>query len=316
MERIHPEDRLALEKTTLQAAHGGGAFTCAFRALLPDGAIRHIQSAGVPDNDSPGDFVIVGTAMDITERVRAQEMLQQSQTNFAHAARIATLGELTASIAHEVNQPLAAIAASGEASLRWLSRDKPDLNEVQKLTSYVVADARRAAQIIVRVRSMASHRAPDRHQLALDEVIEQAFLFLRHEIDSHRVETVFEFEPGLPALSADRVQLQQVIVNLAVNAIQAMSHNVAPRRLTVRTALMDSATLSVEIEDSGPGLAPADEENLFKSFFSTKPDGMGMGLPVCRSILEAHGGTIALVNRPGISGACFRFTLPTTFETS
>jgi predicted ATPase/signal transduction histidine kinase len=317
MERIHPEDRLALEKTTLQAAHGGGAFTCAFRVLLPDGAIRHLQSSGVPDNDSPGDFVFVGTAMDITERVRAQEMLQQTQANFAHAARIATLGELTASIAHEVNQPLGAIAASGEASLRWLSRDKPDLNEVQKLTSYVVADARRAAEIIARVRSMASHRVPDRQPLALDEVIEQAFLFLRHEIESHRVETVFELTPGLPALLADRVQLQQVIVNLAVNGIQAMSQsNVGQRKLTVRTGLIDSAALSVEIEDTGPGIAAPDADGLFKSFFTTKPDGMGMGLPVCRSIVEAHGGTIGLVNRAGGRGACFRFTLPTAIATS
>ncbi len=264
---------------------------------------------------APPDFRARGMALvcmvDISEWVRAREMLQQVQAEFAHAARISMLGELTASIAHEVNQPLAAIATSGEASLRWLDRAQPDLAEVRTLASRMVADARRAADIIAGIRAMATRRRPKHEPLVMDDVIEETMLFLRPEIQRQGVEVQLDLAPSLPRIVADRVQLQQVVVNLAVNAIQAMCEpETLQRRLVVRTSLSTPVTLLIEIEDTGPGIAPDHAERFFKSFFTTKATGMGIGLTICRSIIEAHGGAISVMNRTDGRGARVSFTLP------
>jgi signal transduction histidine kinase len=244
--------------------------------------------------------------IDISERVRAQDMLQRVQAEFAHAARVSMLGELTASIAHEVNQPLAAIATNAAAGLRWLDRPQPDLEEVRALTSRIAADARRAADIVARVRDMAARRAPQRAALSLNGVIEEAALFLRHELQAQSVTLTLDLAPELPPVAADRTQLQQVVVNLSVNAAQAMAQSTGARNLVIRSARTGEA-LTVTVEDSGPGVGALDR--LFESFFTTKENGMGMGLPICRSILEAHGGAISAGNGPK-GGAVFSFTLP------
>jgi C4-dicarboxylate-specific signal transduction histidine kinase len=259
--------------------------------------------------------VSFSTFVDATERVRARDMLQKVQAEFAHAARISILGELTASIAHEVNQPLAAIATNGEAGLRWLSRDTPDLNEVRDLLKRVVADSRRAAEIITRVRGMATRSAYRRLPVSLHQAIDEALLFLGHEIELRRVTVRGERASALPGVLADRTQLQQVIVNLAINAIQAMAQrDDAPRTLAISTALADPATVSCVVEDSGPGVAPEHLGRMFESFFTTKESGMGMGLPICRSIIEAHGGRIRIDNESAYGGARFSFTLPAAAE--
>lgn len=248
--------------------------------------------------------------VDIGDRVRAQEMLQRVQADFAHSARVSMLGELTASIAHEVNQPLGAIVTNGEAGLRWLSRAEPDVAEVLELTGYIVADARRAAEIISRVRSMAVRRTPEKALVALDEVIEETLLFLRHEIEMRSVSVARDLTPGLPPLMADRTQLQQVIANLAVNAMQAMAQAGSARKaVTIRTAAAGPGALTCCVEDSGPGIPEQHLPRLFESFFTTKEAGMGMGLPICRSIIEAHGGAISARNTAE-GGASFCFTLP------
>ncbi len=201
------------------------------------------------------------------------------------------LGELTASIAHEVNQPLAAIAANGEAGLRWLSRPEPDVVEVRELTKRIVADARRAADVISRIRGMAVRRAPEHASLAIDEVIREVLLFLRHEVQSRGVTITYHPARSVPPVRADRTQLQQVIVNLAVNAMQAMANaSDGSRNIIIRTATPDDATMVCSIEDNGPGIDAVGLARLFDSFFTTKEGGMGMGLPICRSIIEAHGG--------------------------
>lgn len=247
--------------------------------------------------------------IDISERVRAQAMLAQVQAEFAHAARVSMLGELTASIAHEINQPLAAIATNASAGLRWLDRSEPDVAEVRALTQRIIADAQRAAEIISRVRAMAGHRAPEPTALAINGVIEEAMQFLAHELQGRQVTLTLALARGLPLVLADRTQLQQVIVNLAINAVQAMIQNgERQRRLIVRTALQDSA-INVSIEDNGPGVAAAHQGRIFDSFFTTKSNGMGMGLPICRSIIEASGGAIGVRNIEG-GGAAFSFTLP------
>lgn len=254
--------------------------------------------------------VLVGI-IDVSERNRAQDMLQRVQAEFAHAARVSVLGELTASIAHELNQPLAAIAASGEASLRWLDRPEPDLEEVRASTKRMLIDARRASEIIGRVRGMAAPRGPERTLLSLDDVIREALLFLRHDIQARDVTVSQHLDPGAPKALADRTQLQQVVVNLAVNAMQAMAQaGTTDRKLTFRTGVLDPATLCCTVEDSGPGIAPEHLPRLFDSFFTTKDSGMGMGLSICRSIIEAHGGRIVVDNGAAHGGARLCFTLP------
>jgi PAS domain S-box-containing protein len=250
------------------------------------------------------------TFVDATERVRTQELLQQVQAEFAHAARISMLGELTASIAHEVNQPLAAIATNGEAGLRWLNRPEPDLAEARELMKRMVVDARRAADIISRVRGMATRGVSQRAPVSLHQTIEEVLLFLRHEIQMRKVSVDYEGAGGLPEVLADRTQLQQVLVNLAVNAMQAMATREPPRRLGVRTTLSDASTVRCIIEDSGPGIAPEHLGRMFESFFTTKDGGMGIGLPICRSIIEAHSGRIEVDNHSAYGGARFSFMLP------
>lgn len=237
-------------------------------------------------------------------------MLAQVQAEFAHAARVSMLGELTASIAHEINQPLAAIATNAAAGLRWLDRPEPDIAEVRALTQRIIADAQRAADIITRVRAMAGHRTPDPAPLAINGVVEEAMQFLAHELQAQDVTLTLALARGLPLVLADRTQLQQVVVNLAVNAIQAMAKTPpAQRRLTLRTELRDNS-VSVSIEDKGPGIDAANTQRIFESFYTTKASGMGMGLPICRSILESYGGAISVRNLES-GGAAFLFTLPT-----
>lgn len=249
--------------------------------------------------------------LDITERNRAQEMLQRVQSDFAHAARVSMLGELTASIAHEVNQPLAAIAANAEAGLSWLERVDPEINKARESTNWIIEDARRAADVIARIRSMAERRAPERSLVSLDDVIREALLFIRPELRARAVTVSHQSSLDPPLVNADRTQLQQVIVNLAINAMQAMVQSDCNRRkITIRTAVADKAGVSCLIEDSGPGIDHDNFALLFDSFFTTKQHGMGMGLPICRSIIEAHGGYIRAENVGTSGGARFSFFLP------
>lgn len=281
-------------ETQLRALDGRALDVLFTVSLSPESRKRGVQLIGI---------------VDIGDRVRAQEQVRRLQADFAHAARVSMLGELTASIAHEVNQPLAAIAASGEASLRWLARPEPDVGEVRELAARIVADAQRAAGIIGRVRAMAQRRAPEHAPLDLGEVIDETLLFLAHELAVHGVSVQLDLARGAPPALGDRTQLQQVLVNLAVNATQAMAEAGSPeRRLAIRTRHAGDR-LRLEVDDTGPGIAEDARARLFDSFFSTKAAGMGMGLPICRSILEAHGGTIAAEAAPG-GGARFVVTLP------
>jgi signal transduction histidine kinase len=262
----------------------------------------------------------VAFVLDLSDRKRGEEAIresekryQQIQADFARTARISMLGELTASIAHEVNQPLASIVAGGEASLRWLAQPTPDLDEVRELATQVVADAQRASEIIRRVRAMAAGRAPAKILLSLDDVVQEALQFLRHEIQTRSVDVSHFPASDTWIVLADRTQLQQVIVNLIVNAVQAMTQSgSANRSIVIRTFAQDPTTLRCSVEDSGPGFAHDDVGRLFDSFFTTKAGGMGMGLRICRSVIEAHGGRISADNCSSQGGARFFFTLPIT----
>lgn len=255
-------------------------------------------------------MVLVGN-IDIGELVASRAALDSMQADLMHAARVSMLGELTASIAHEVNQPLAAIATNGEAGLRWLNRPEPELDEVRDLTVSMVADARRASDIIARIRAMASHRTPQRVTLPLNNVVKEAVQFLRHELQAQNVELSLALTPNLPRIRADRTLLQQVIVNLAVNAMQAMSHaQSASPRITIRTSGLEDSSIVLVVEDNGPGIADDNLDRLFESFFTTKKTGMGMGLPICRTVVQSLGGSIQAGNVAQGSGARFSVVLP------
>jgi PAS domain S-box-containing protein len=266
-----------------------GLFTCCYpREHLPQGA------------------TLVGV-IDITDRLRAQEDLARVQAELAHAARISTLGELTASIAHEVNQPLSAIVTNGEAGLRWLKRETPDLEEVSHAFDRMIGEANRAAGVIGRIRTMAVKGQPEKARLSLAALVEDAVLLVRRELTAHDVSLRVQVPADLPQIEGDRVQLQQVLVNLMVNAVQAMAGAQA-RVLTVRgEAEGDAMVLSVR--DTGPGVPPERQAQLFNAFYTTKPDGMGMGLSICRTIAQAHGGEITVASPPD-GGAVFVLTLP------
>lgn len=249
--------------------------------------------------------------VDLTERIRAHVALERLQTDFAHAARISMLGELTASIAHELKQPLAAIVTNGEAVQRWLGRPDPDIAEIRAANTRMVNDTRRAVDIVSRIHGMATRQTPEHRLISLDELIEGVLMFLRHEVQARGVTVLHRPALGAPRVLADRVQLQQVIVNLAVNAMQAMEQaNSETHRITIRTSVPDVTTLRCSVEDSGPGISSDHIRLLFESFFTTKPDGMGLGLPICRSIIESHGGHITADNESIHGGARLYFELP------
>ncbi|MGF6232733.1 two-component system sensor kinase FixL [Inquilinus ginsengisoli] len=253
------------------------------------------------------DVTVVGLE-DLTDRLRTEAQLRQLQADFTRAARISTLGELATSIAHEVNQPLAAIFTNAETSLRWLSRDEPNLAKVVQLTSRIVASARHANEIVHRIRAMTAKHAPERLPLDLNEVVDEGLLFLRHDIDARSIRLSTRLGLGLPRVIGDRVQLQQVVVNLLVNGVQAIGQ-AKDGRVELSTGLGAGGEVVFVIRDNGPGIPEDDLDRIFEGFFTTKEEGMGLGLAICQSIMTAHGGGIAASNRPE-GGACFRLWLP------
>jgi signal transduction histidine kinase len=249
--------------------------------------------------------------IDITDRVRVREKLQQLETDLAHAGRISLLGELMASIAHEINQPLGAVAASAQAMENWLNRPEPPLQEVRELAALTLASARRASDIIVRTRAMAAKSKPRRELIRLDEVVDESLLLLSHEIQTRGVEIWHRPAFSAPRIMADRTQLQQVIVNLTVNAMQALAPQGAGHgKILLTVAAPAAGTVSCTIEDNGPGIREDNLTLLFNRFFTTSEGGMGLGLAICRTIIEAHGGRIVADNESTLGGARLRFSLP------
>jgi C4-dicarboxylate-specific signal transduction histidine kinase len=247
---------------------------------------------------------------DITERVRTHEMIQQMRAEFAHATRIAMIAELAATIAHEVNQPLAAMRTNIESGLRYLDGPDPNVVQAREAMQRSVSDVRRAVDVVSSIRATAAGKRPQRTILSLQNIIEESLIFLHNELQSTAVCVSLDLAPSLPTLTGDRIQLQQVIVNLAINAVQAMAQaGRAERKLLIRTEQSDP-WISCSLEDSGPGIDPRHLGQLFRGFFTTKDTGMGIGLLVCRSIIEAHGGELRTDNNSKFGGARFSFLLP------
>lgn len=258
------------------------------------------------DEDSDGCVLVF--VVDITERKQAQDAVLRAQAELAHAARVATLGELTASIAHEVNQPLMAVVTNGEAGMRWLKRETPDLHEVETAMGRIVSEGRRAGEIVKRIRGFLTKGSAQRDVLDATSIIEDASRLLDHDFSREQIELRVEVEPDLPGIVGDRIQLQQVLVNLMVNASQAMAGQPQPRLLMIAARSVGADRVAITVTDSGPGVSTEDADQLFDPFFTTKPQGMGMGLAICRTTVEAHGGQLSLTSTPG-QGATFQLTL-------
>jgi C4-dicarboxylate-specific signal transduction histidine kinase len=260
-----------------------------------------------------------GTVQDITEHKRAEEELRRSeadlhrvQTELAHVTRVTTLEELMASIAHEVNQPLASVINSASACLRWLDAQK--LEEARRSASRAIAEGHRASEIIGRIRALAKKAPPEKDWLDVSETIHEVIALARSEIQRNGVALETQLSEHVPVILADRIELQQVILNLMMNAIEAMSGvGGGPRDLLVRSGTDGSEHVVISVQDSGPGFDPESLEHLFDAFYTTKPQGLGMGLAISRSIIEAHGGRLWATANPD-KGATFRFTLPTGGE--
>jgi C4-dicarboxylate-specific signal transduction histidine kinase len=273
--------------------------------------VKHLRVVARARRDEAGELEFVGAVMDVTAAKRAEEAVHKAQAELAHATRMTTLGELTAWIAHEVKQPLTAIVLGGAACLRWLGREPPAMDEARSSVEHMTGEAERANDIINRIRALAKNSEPEKAPLDINDVIHEVVRLVQREMLANGASLRLELAPALPVVPGDRVQLQQVLINLVINAIQAMA-SVAdrPRDLRIRSQQGDDGHVLVAVTDSGSGIEADNMNELFKAFFTTKPSGMGMGLSICRSIIEAHGGRVSAANNAG-PGATFQFTLPT-----
>lgn len=265
-------------------------------------------TSAFPQHGDRRDRIFLGV-IDIGERVRQERKLVKLEAELAHAGRIATLGELTASIAHEVNQPLAAVTTNGDAALRWLRRPVPDLDEAEAAIRRVIDEGRRASEIIARTRALATKKTTSRTQFHPNDMIEDAAALVRRQVLSLGAELRLDLAADLPPVLADRVQLQQVVINLVVNAAQAMLHQTGTSRLVTLSSHERSGTIVIEVGDTGPGIADEAMPRLFDAFYTTKASGMGLGLSVSKAIVEAHGGWIRVQGGPA-GGAAFSFSVP------
>jgi signal transduction histidine kinase/GAF domain-containing protein len=317
VEPIHFEDRPLVEHTLAAAVPAKTHFEMEYRIVLADGSIKHLLSLGRYDISVSGDLEYVGTVMDITQRKRAEAEARESERRYremqmelAHGNRLATMGQLTASVAHEVNQPIAATVTNAQAALRWLTRRPPDLEEAGQALARIVRDGSRAGDVIGRIRGLIKKASPRKDPLEINNAIREVIELTHSEALKNGVSVRTDLADGLPLIDGDRVQLQQVVLNLILNAVQAVGTvPEGAREVLITTSHAEPSGVLVGVKDSGPGLAPASLERVFEPFYTTKPGGLGMGLSICRSIIEAHGGRLwAEANVP--CGAIFYFTGP------
>ena len=311
LKRLHSGDRDAVSQTLASAEERGGTYEMEYRIVLPDGRVRWISSQGRVEFDDAGKPVLMrGVSLDNTARKQAEQELHERRGELAHLARVTMLGELSGSLAHELNQPLTAILSNAQAAEHYLAQDAPDLAQVREILADVVAEDERAGEVIRRLRLLLRKGEVQQQTLDVNEVVIEVLKLARSDLTSQGVTVDTALASDLGAIRGDGVQLQQVLLNLVMNACDAMADNVAKDRLlTVRTFSTGEASVRIEVSDVGRGLPAGGAERAFERYFTTKTQGLGLGLSVCRTIITAHGGTLGAANNAG-RGATFHFTLP------
>jgi len=315
MQRVHPEDRAKLEATSNRAIAQKSDYDVEFRILIPGARMKFLHSVGEPILDPSGQLLqFVGVVMDVTESRRAEEereRLRRTQAELAHMNRVSTMGELTASLAHEIKQPIGAAVTNAEACARLLDRDVPDITEAREAAVEMAKDIRRAADIIDRVRLLYQKGSSKPDLVDVNEVIREMVVLLGNEANRHSITMITDLEAGLPQVMADRVQLQQLLMNLMLNGIEAMRE--PGGELRIKSQLAEEDQLLISVADTGVGLPTEDLEKMFDAFFTTKPQGTGLGLAISRSIVTSHGGRIWAATNRG-RGATFHIALPHTVK--
>jgi C4-dicarboxylate-specific signal transduction histidine kinase len=310
LQMVHLDDRLRIEQAFDQAVHERSDFEAEYRIVRPDGTVRHIHSLAHPHFDDSAEYV--GTVMDITERKQAEVELRKTQTELAHVVRVSTMGELAASIAHEINQPLGAIINNSNACVRLFGR-RGSQEDIREALSDIVSDANRVSAIIARIWALSKNAPTEQTSLSINGVVAGVLSLAHHALEERHITVHTELADGLPNVSADRVQLQQVFLNLVMNAVEAMSGLEEARQVMTisghRGEVGGRAMVVISVQDLGCGFKPEDVERLFQPFYTTKTHGMGMGLRISRSIVEGLGGRLWATMNSG-PGATFSCALP------
>jgi PAS domain S-box-containing protein len=312
IQRLHPDDRDVLSQALAEVQKGEGSYEREYRVVLPGDQMRWIESRGQVEFNDRGEPVrVLSLSMDITQRKLAELEAQQQRSELAHLSRVTMLGELSSSLAHELNQPLGAILRNTEAAELFLQDSEPDLEELRAILVDIRNDDQRAGAVIDRMRAMLKRREVEHSLLDLNVLAGEVISLVRPDADSRKVSLVLEAASSIPLVHGDRVQLQQVLLNLLLNAMDAVNDS-APDRRRITVRVQPAGTLvEVTVSDNGHGISLDKLAHLFEPFFTTKANGMGMGLPISRRIMESHLGTIRAENDPD-GGATFYFTLPVT----
>jgi PAS domain S-box-containing protein len=311
LDRTHPDDRMRLRQIFDRASIERGEFTAEHRLLMTDGSVKYVRVVAHPSTDEDSkNFDFVGAVMDITERHRAEEereRLSQLEAVLAYMNRVSMMGELAASLAHEIKQPIAAAAINGHACKNWLNGDTLDVTEASKAASAMVADVTRAGGIIDRVSSLYRRGTSERELVDINGIVREMGILLGDTANRNAVSMRTDLDPELPATTADRVQLQQVLMNLMLNSIEAMQNTCG--ELTVASKRTEDGQILISVSDTGVGFSIDEAKRIFEAFFTTKPRGTGMGLSISRRIIASHGGDLWASHNTG-RGATFQFTLP------
>ncbi len=305
LQRVHPDDADLVKQTIEHALQGGKDLNHECRLLMPDHSIRYIRVVAHALSNRSGGVEFVGAVTDTTESKRAAE----AQADLAHVSRVTTMGELTASLAHEVKQPISAAATNANTCIRWLSRDQPNIEEAREAAARIIKDVSRAAEIISRIRLLFQKVTPQQQSIEVNEVIREMIVLLHGEATRYSISLRTQLADDLPQVIGDRVQLQQVLMNLIMNSIDATKEVENARELSIGSQRGENHQVLISVSDTGVGLPAERADQIFNAFFTTKPQGTGMGLRISRSIIESHGGRLwAHDNSP--HGAIFCFTLP------
>jgi C4-dicarboxylate-specific signal transduction histidine kinase len=313
-ERVHPDDRIGLRRTFESAIRDKRDFEQEFRIVTPDWSIRHLHGVGHAILNKANELVeFIGSTMDITERKRAEAALQEARAELERVTRVTTMGELAASIAHEVNQPLAGVVTSANAGLNWLAANPPNLSKTRETLERILRDGTRGGEVLARIRALLKRTPPAKTLVSVNQIVRDVLALTAGELRQHSSELSLELASALPAIRGDSIQLQQVLLNLIKNAIEAMA-GIANGQRTLRIQsrlgeLDGNPAVAIEVSDTGVGFNSTDNSLLFEAFHTTKPQGMGMGLWISRSIIESHHGRLTASPNDG-PGATFVIMLP------